>query len=461
VKPYGFSVAESGLFFQGDMPSYGNYDVVVCGGGTAGIAAAIAAAENDARTLLIEKDGFLGGTANIGVYLFGLFDSLGARIAGGIPRRICHEMVELGGAVADVPHFRFGHFTAFEPWAMKLAADRMVAQSGADLLLHTYLIDIERDGSRIQRAVIQNKQGRFAVEGKSFVDATGDGDVLVFARGPFEVGRKSDGMTQAPTLIFRLSGFNKGLFLEYLRRHPGEVRRHPIEVLDQEIFAFCGLNDFVQRMNREESLGLPREFICFHTQPDPTDVMVVATRVSSFNGLHARSLTYGEIETRRQAAELARLLKRYVPGFGDVRLITFHHRMGIRETRRLVGEYILTEDDLMCARQFPDGIAKGGFPIDIHSPDGKGNVFEPLKKGYQIPYRSLVTRQIDNLWIAGRCISTSHVAQGSTRVIATCMATGQAAGTAAAIGARKGLSSCEIGVGELRDVLNHQGAIVD
>lgn len=433
------------------------FDVIVCGGGPAGICAAIAASRAGANTLLIERYGFLGGTATLGLCVFGMFDSSDSRIVDGIPEEIIQEMVKLGAAVPHVPHFRWNRFTTFEPWALKVASERLALDSNVSLFYHTTIIGVHAQENRIQWIETWNKEGRSQLKAKVFIDTTGGADIVAGANVPFVIGRESDKLTQSPTTVFRLAGFDKDAFVHYLEDNPQQLR-HPLSAIrDNKYYGYCGLNNFMKHFNEEHQLNMPREFVCFHCMPSKKEISFVASRYLNFDPLSEDSLTKAEIDLRRQTVEFVRLLQEHVPGFEKARMTGTGHQLGIRESRRLIGEYILTSEDIIHASRSEDIIAMGGFPIDVHSPDGKPSILTLLKKGYGIPYRCLWSSKIENLLVAGRAISTTHEAYGSTRIIGTCMATGQAAGLAAAWAAHKRTSVSEIDGTALSQSIQEKG----
>lgn len=415
------------------MITISEHEVIVAGGGTAGIAAAVAAARNGVDTILIERYGFLGGTMTAGlVNPFMTFHAGGEQIIKGVFQEIIDRLKDLDGYDEETK--------AFDTEAMKLVADRMVKEAGVKLLLHTYITDVlvTREGA-VRGVEVRNKSGRQVLLGKVTVDATGDGDVAVMAGAPYEKGRREDGLTQPMTLNFRLGGV--------------DVERMPPR---EEI------NRLFEEAKAKGEISIPRENVLFFPTTRRGEIHFNTTRVVKADGTKAEDLTYAEIEGRRQMAELIEFLRRRVPGFENAYLLMSGVQIGVRETRRIIGEYILTGDDIVEARKFEDAIARGSYPIDIHSPTGEGTVIKrlPLGESYDVPYRCLVPKKVDNLLVAGRCISSTHEAQAAIRVIPIVVAIGQAAGTTAALSVKHNVPPRELDVRLLQKTLRKQGAVL-
>ena len=454
-------------------------EVIVVGGGPAGIAAAVSAARNGADTLLVERYGFLGGMATAGlVNPFMPHHIEGKQVIGGVLQEIYDRLTAIGGAVGpikileayDGATVKGQSYMPFDPEALKFVALHMIEESGVQLLLHSYMCDVIMKGSEIEGVEVVNKSGRQLLLGEIIIDATGDGDVAAMAGATFQKGRESDGLTQPGSIMFRMGSVDMERFRKYMIENPDKFRwRFPhCEPIDssavrenhQKVWVFGGaFKDLVKEArDRGEKYVIGKDWVSVFANPRRGEVTINATRVQ-FDGTDAKDLTRAEIEGRKQVEWLLSLLKK-APGFEDAYLLETAPQIGPRETRRILGEYVITGEDVLEGRNFGDVIAKGCFAVDIHDPKGRGGVPKILRKPYDIPYRCLVPKNVENLLLAGRCISSTHEANASLRVMPICVATGQAAGTAAALCIKENVSPRELNVAKLQETLVSQGAIL-
>jgi 2-polyprenyl-6-methoxyphenol hydroxylase-like FAD-dependent oxidoreductase len=439
------------------------FDVLVVGGGNAGCAAAIAAARHGARTLLVERYGFLGGTATaamVGPWM--TFHSANGRIVGGIAQEIVDRLVSKGaspGHLSDSSDY-VATITPFDPEVHKALLFEMMREAGVNLLLHTYFVAAEVDGDAVVGATFETIGGRRSYQGSVVVDATADALVAASAGVPTQQG-DDRGRVQPATLMFRLSHVDLTKLAEYVREHPNEMRTSlpPDERVASALTAVAGLYELWQQAREDGLVDVPRELVSFFISPYPDEVTVNMTRVVDVDPLDPDDLTRAEIESRLQAMQLVEFFRRRVPGFANARIAASGTQIGIRESRRIVGRYTLTRDDVLLARQFDDAVARSAYPIDVHNPSGSGTTTQRLAPGasYEIPYRTLLPINRERLLVAGRCISTTHEALASTRLTPTVMTLGQAAGTAAALACRRGLRVGEIDSDELREQLVADG----
>lgn len=439
------------------------YDVIIAGGGPAGITAAIAAARNGARTLLVERYGFLGGQSSASlVYPWMSFhDAGGAQVIKGIGQEIVERLQASGaspGHVVDTIGY-VSYFTPFDVEAFKYVAQEMILEAGAELLLHTWIVGASTRAERITSLTAYNKSGRTALRGRVYVDATGDADVAFFAGAHMAQGREADGATQPMTMNFRLGGVDLAAVKAYMKAHPDEfyaATRH--DVLD-ELPVVTGVQGFYT-LWKSGKLPIPRQGLLFFTGVRPDEVGVNTTRIIGLDATKAEDLTTAEIEGRRQVMALVQFLRSSIPGFADSYLITTPAQVGVRETRRIVGQYVLTQDDLVQGRRFADTIALNAYPIDIHSPVDGSNVTVDVTRAHGIPYRCLLPRGVSNLIAAGRIISVTHQAFAAIRVTPPVFAIGQAAGTAAALAAVGRVAPAQVDVAALQKRLAAQGALL-
>ena len=413
--------------------SEGEYDVVVVGGGLGGFSAAVSAARNGASTLLLERYGFLGGMATAGlVNPFMSFHVGGKEIIKGILREVIERLTEMDGYNPKNK--------SFDPEIMKYILDRMALEAGVELLYHTVFIDsVVSEGGYIKGILIYNKSGLSLVMGKMFVDGTGDGDLAVSAGAPFEKGRASDGLTQPMTLNFDLAAVN------FKELPSGEE-----------------LNEAYRKAKIRGEITCPREnLLWFRTTRDGL-IHFNTTRILKVDGTNGRDLTRAEIEGRRQVFEIVGWLKKTFPAFRDAYVVRSGPQVGVRETRRIIGEYVLNAEDILEARKFRDAVCRGSYPIDIHSPTGEGTIIKhpPPGEYYEIPYRCLIPRGVENLLIASRCISTTHEAHSAVRIMPIVMGIGQAAGIAAALCVKKNVTPRRLNFQDLREALRESGALI-
>ncbi len=448
------------------MPLQMDYDVIVAGGGSAGTAAALGAARTGARVLMIERYGFLGGTLT-GAMVAPMMTFHSPR--GQVIRGIAQEIVDLLNARGMSP----GHvydttgyvptITPFDAEALKQVEWELLAAAGVDLLLHSQVVAADVRGACLHSVEVQCKEGVRTFSARSFVDATGDGDLAYFAGVDHAFGRSQDGLAQPATLKFKMIDVDFAAIKEYASRFPDQFRlgeQGLAGLVSARHIAICGFFSILQQARQRGEIQLQRDQVLFFSTPFPGEVIVNMSRVSNLKELSSEALTGAEITARRQVHELAGFLRRSVPGFAAARLVATGVQIGLRETRRVKGLYCLTADDVVHGRTFPDQIACNAYPIDIHSPDGAGVVTMRIDDGkaYGIPFRCLLNAQVQNLLVTGRAISTTHEAHASTRLAPVCMAVGQAAGVGAALAARKRVAVTEIDVGEVQRTLLEQGA---
>jgi hypothetical protein len=433
-----------------DVPIYGEYDVVVLGGGPAGIAAAVAASRAGRKTLLVERYGFLGGMGTAaGVTNFcGLHANVHGemrRVVQGIASDLLARIDRLGGL--NAPHLILGKILAqaYDTAAYKIAADELLAAHNVDLLFHALGAGVlMHDEARIEALFIEIKAGRQAVRAGIFIDCSGDGDLAAWAGVPFEVGDNAGHMLY-PSMMFRLNGIDP--------KKAGDAWRTIPALMDEA--EARGTHMFPRKgaIVRPQKSGI--EWRVNFTQLKRADG-------SAINGLEPDDLTRGEIDGRRQALAAFNFL-RTVPGFEKSYIVDLPPQLGIRETRRVLGGYQLSGADVLGCASFSDSIGVNGWPMEMHMAGEVIFKFPPIpeSRGYnELPYRMLVPEKIDNLLIAGRCASMTHEGQSAARVSGACFAMGEAAGTAAALALSGNTRPREIEVEKLQDALREQGAFI-
>jgi hypothetical protein len=420
------------------------FDVLVAGGGAAGVVAGIAAARCGAETLVVEQSNCLGGMATAGGHgHICLYSAWGTdqRIVGGITHEIAERVSASGFGTYD------GISLDFDIEGMKLLLEEMAQESGVNLLYHTLATDCLAEG-RDLAVVLQNKGGSSRINAERVVDCSGDGDLAFRSGCEYLVGEEGSGLCQPATLMFTLGGVDH----ERLDGHLGKDPR---------------LVSTIRKAQREGNLGAFQTHVMgfWWTPARPTQLGVNFTHINKIDGTDAWDLTRGTVVGRKQAFETVGFLRRYVPGMENCYIVSTASNLGIRESRRIIGDYVLTREDLLAQREFPDSIGYGSFFIDIHNLRGPGmdpkSFRPPAGFRYQIPYRVLLPRGAENLLVAGRCVSCTHEALGSLRVMPQCGVMGEAAGTAAALSIQNQTSPRDLGPAKLREMLRRNGCIVD
>ena len=421
-------------------------EIIVCGGGPAGIAAALATARSGCQTTLIERYGFLGGNLTAGLVnpMMTFHTRSGHQVIGGIAQEIVDRLIAKGGSpghVSDPVQF-VGSVTPFDPEIFKLVVEQMLLEAGVSIRYHSLVIDAKRQDNHIHSITLATKAGLETISGDFFIDTTGDADLVSLAGEKYDVGRQADGSTQPMSLIFRLSNVNLAEVLGYVTDHPHDFHLpEGVETLKATgTIGISGFFSIVQEGVSDHEIPPYRDRLLFFGLGGQ-DVIANVTRITGLSGLDPHDLSLAEAAGRSQAWDYFHFMQKRIPGFKNARLVQTGAQVGIRETRRLRGRYIITEDDLLKGTEFPDAVALGAYPIDVHSPVDESMHFHGLEPDqyYQIPLRSLIPLDIENLLVAGRCISSTHLALAALRVAPTAMATGEAAGRAGGLSVRRGI----------------------
>jgi hypothetical protein len=422
------------------IPSIEAAEIIVTGGGSAGIMAALAAARLGSKVLLIDPSAAPGGTSIIGLPLAGFHDGV-RQVVGGIPAEFMDRLRERGGLWGEMDQ----RFIPSDPEMIKMIAIEMLQEAGVELLMHTMVVGAVVKDGQISGVIVEGKGGRRLLRAKLFIDASGDGDVCYYAGVPM---MKEEGELQPPTLMFVVgnidlerymaAGGYKTLLEKYTQISTEEQFRNPRRT----------------ELSGGWRLGTRKNELAFNV-----------TRILNIDATDPLDLTRAEVEGRHQAWEfLLKFLKPHVAGFEEAFITNTFHRVGIRETRRIVGEYVIHEDDLWNFRKFEDAVCSGCYPIDVHNANNETTLYPPelFYNGnyYTIPYRALVPLGIDNVLVAGRCLSCDHVAFGGLRVIGNTMGMGQAAGTAAALCLQQSVIPRSLDVQLLRSTLELNGAFL-
>ncbi|MDR1284510.1 MAG: FAD-dependent oxidoreductase [Opitutaceae bacterium] len=421
------------------MPVLDEADVLVLGAGPGGVAAAVAAARNGARVILVERFGTFGGTWTTGhlgaimpfPYVRGLFAEIADRLRA--------ESAWLSGKND------YGAGATYDIETIKIILDRLVAET-ANIRPYFFaqVAGVFREGNRVRGVAIESKQGRHALAGQFLIDATGDGDVSVLAGVPSTQGRDSDHGCQPMTMIFTMDGADDARALAYKKEDPSFTR--------------------AWRAARERGeITVPREDVLPFNMPRPGQWSFNVTRIINRDPTNLLDVTEAMLEGRRQVAEVVTFLRKHIPGYENAYLSGMAPHIGVRESRRIKCDYTITADDIIKVPAFDDCIARGNWFIDIHNPSGEGTerIHPPAGKWYEIPWRSIRAQGVENLLVASRCIDSTHEAHAAIRITPQVVAIGQGAGTAAALCVKKNLASTRaLDATELRRTLREQGAFV-
>lgn len=427
------------------LPTFAEVDVLVVGGGPAGVGAGLAAARLGKSTLVVEQFGCLGGIATSGDH--GHISTYSAwrtetRVVGGISW-------EVSGRVADAGYGVRSHYGSwFEVEGLKLVLEQMAQEAGLKLLYYTQFSEALVEDGVITGVIIQNKSGRQVIRAARVIDCTGDGDVAASAGAPFEVGRESDHRCQPMTLMFHVGGIDFARVCQARQGDPGLTKVWAAAQAAGDMEPF-----------QSTIMGFEA------TPTRPGFMHCNFTHIIGLSATSAADLTAATLEGRRQAFHMIPVFRKYVPGMEDCFLVTTAAVIGTRESRRILGDVVLTDEDMFATREWPDSIGYGCFYLDIHRLDGPGmdaaTVHPEPGFHYQIPYRVLVPRGVENLLTAGRCVSVTHRGLGSLRVMSQCLLTGEAAGTAAALSLDEGVPARQVEVACLQEALRAGGNILD
>jgi len=452
---------------QRDINIIDEVDILIVGGGPAGVVAAIAAARNNSRVILIERIDFLGGTltGQILQHISSFYDGQMNQIIGGIPQEIIDRLIQLNGSCGHLKD-ETGYSSTLTPInheKLKYLLGIMLSEVGVKVLLQTLCVGVIIEKEVLKGIIIENKSGRSAIMAKVVIDCSGDADVAYMAGAPLYNERCLENLTQPISLLFKVGNVDINKVLDYYEKNINDFRKGSwprSQLNSRENITLWGFGRLLKKGFLDGVLSLERKEMHMSLLPRYKLAIVNVTRFKG-NGTNAESLSMANYILRKQVIEFMIFLNKYVPGFENSYLIvTGNTMLGVRETRRIIGEYVLKDEDVINGANFYDAIAKCYFPSDRHNPNGSSMLIIPVRKPVDIPYRCLIPLHIENLLVAGRCISATKLALGSIRVIASCMAMGQAAGTAAALSIHKNKIVRNIDIGILRGVLKKQGAII-
>ena len=461
------------------MADRSNVDVLVVGAGMAGVCAAIAAARGGARTVLTDRYAFLGGNATAG--LLGNFltfhNMKGEQICDGIPQEIVDELIKLGGAFPEGHlHNAYGNSYSVTPQdgeVLKLVNQKLCLEAGVDLVLNTYTIGPVMDGDRVAGARIVNKSGESEIRAQVVIDASGDADIAAQAGAPFHLGDE-EGKMMSISLFSRMGNVDLDRHIQHVKENPynfmlgedpyiGKSREEIAAGLrsHKDYPLVTGYYESVKLAQSRGEFHPNRQRVVFSITTIPGVVTINSTSMLGYSGIDNDDLNQVAIEGREQVFKVRDFYRKYAPGFEECYVVDSASAIGVRETRRIIGEETLTDDDCIDARKGPRDIGQGAYCLDVHQPTG---VIEHKHvrdgESYGIPYGVMIPLKIENCIVAGRPVSSDRFANGSVRNQAHIMTIGQAAGTAAAMCAERRTTPRELPVEPLREKLRQDGAVV-
>ncbi len=445
-------------------------EIAVIGAGPAGLSAAITAARQGKKVLLLEKAGFLGGNATLGLPLLGFLDLDGRRIVGGIAQEYVNRLAERGQCLGHRTCPKHNSVTNIDPEGFKVLAIEMCREAGVDILLHAEACRVEKQGDRIEKVIFYGKGNEITVTAELFIDCTGDGDVAYLADCSYASGQPDTGVLQPPTVMYTLENVDTAKLFDYIEAHPDEMTYSATidhrPGYDADYFrasdnhVFVGLSKIFARLREEGKCPVERNTLIYIKSLNPGEVYVNSTRLLNTDATDIYDLTKAELDGQLQAAALTAVLKEHVPGFENAFISSIAPSLGVRETRRFKGICELTADMLLDGVINEDTIALGGYKIDIHSGTDRNTVFKTVKEPFGIPYGCMVSAEISNLMFAGRCASMDAGALAAVRVMPQCMSMGHAAGIAAAMALENRCTPAEVDVQALRKTLLEQKAVL-
>lgn len=437
------------IFDYTNTPILAETDILIIGGGSAGCLAALAARVNQKfDVVLIERYGFPGGTSTQMLDTFYGFFTPGdqpKKIVSGLPDRIVNALDDTGDIFLRPNTYGAGTGVTYNPERLKSVWDSLIMHSGTRLFLHTILVDVEKSSDDETICIVWHKSGFFKIKARRVVDASGDADFCHLSDLPYELAGELE-PAQSMTTTFRMAGVNLQKFADAGGK----------KMLKQK------MTEAVEK----DTHPLPRKEGSAHEMVQKDCIATVAVKVTGLMALDIHDLTAAEVEGRRQAFIYEKFLREEVPGYGEAKIIGMSHQIGVRETRRVYGEYRLTKEDCLSAKKSPDDIFLCGAPIEDHrkGEDGEAEtVWEYIPGGdvYGVPYQTLVPIGSRNVWVAGRCFSATHDAHASCRSMAQTMSMGQAAGTAALLSLQNDYGANNLDVHHLRSELSKLGAILE
>lgn len=441
-------------------------DVLVMGGGMGGFGAALAAARGGAKVILADRNAMMGGMATaglVGPFMTCYNDSATEQLVKGIFDELCLRLEERGGGIHPskiegmTPYssyfwYSHRHVTPFLSEILAIVMEEMAQEAGVKLLYNVQLCDVQAENGHIDSVIVAMKEGLAVIRAKTYIDATGDADITHMAGLDTVMGDKDTGNMQPCTLFFEVGNIDREKYIGELERRKaaGELG----------VPAKSCWHWLVDEGKRTGEWDIARDEIGNYEQNIPGRFKINCTRMANVNATDTEQMTAAIIDGRKQVQRIVAFMKKHIPGCENIQVLQVASALGVRETRHIVGEYTLTVEDIMARKHFDDAICTFGYAVDVHNSTGGGVHFQCVNEYYTIPYRCLIPAGCDNLLAAGRCISGTSEAAASYRVMPACVATGEAAGTAAAMAVAEGVAPRDIDIIRLRAKLIENGAVI-
>ncbi len=444
------------------------FDVAVIGAGPGGLSAAIAAAREGARVILVERSSILGGAAASGLGILGYLDSHGRKSLGGLAQEYIDRLEKSHGAMG---HYRcpvHNSITPISPDMFKIVAVQMCREAGVELLFNCELTDVQVDNGRVVKAAVYGKCTRIEIEADIFIDGTGDGDLAYLAGAEYISGQDETGVMQPCTLMFTVTGYDLNRFYAFIEQNPDEAGIKEDYAADYNLkffrntkgHCFIGLNKLIQKAKEAGEFDVPRNQFIYIKTPDEVQLAINTVRIINIDASDPFQLSRGITEGYLQVHQLLSFMRKYIPGFENCRLTQIAPSLGIRETRHFIGKKRLMKEEMFEYKNTEDSIALCAYNVDIHSGTADHIDLGRLDKPFGIPYGCLVPVSIDGLLLAGRTISVDSTVFGAARVMGPLIAAGEAAGVAAAICVKRKISPADVPAADIRNILIQNGAVL-
>ncbi len=425
------------------------YDVIVVGGGIAGVSAAVRAGREGAKTLLIEHYGFVGGMSTAGmVSPFMKHQVQGETLVNGVFSDIENEMRKRNGMIDN----------GFYANSFRTAAYHLLSESNCTILFNSEIIKVNKIDKSISSLTVLVENHQKEISANIFIDTTGDAQLLYLGEFPWVKGDENTGHLQALTLFFRMGNIDIKSVTEYVAKNKSDFFKWMTYDFDfSKIISIAGYFSNVKKAIAEGRLNPDVEYIFFTTLPESGEGSFNTSNILGMDASTSYSLTQAEMIGRKQVYQVVKILQEEIPGFENSYLLETAVQVGVRETRRAIGDYIVTGDDIKVGSKFKDAIARGCYGIDIHGQKDESSRMEDLEEGqyYEIPLRALIVKYADNLLVAGRCISSTREGHSALRIMPTSAATGEACGAIAALASRNNILVRDVNPNDVRNKIKH------